>query len=74
MGGPLLSPNSQLQEEYEEIIKQDEAMIDKQIIATPTEHVRGVTRLFGMPGEGFPRAKSEDQFSLLGEGSTLLRP
>ena len=53
----IKSQLSQLQEEYEEVIKQDEAMIDKQIIATPTEHVRGVTRIFGMPGEGFPRAE-----------------
>ena len=39
-----------------EIIKREEELIDKQISSIPTEHARGVTLLFGMPGEGFPRA------------------
>ena len=52
----IKSHNTRLQEENEEIINHNEAMIDKQIIAISIQHVRGVARLFGMPGEGFPRA------------------
>ena len=65
---------SQLKEENAEIINCEEEPIDKHISSNLTEHVRGVALFLGMPGEGFPRAKSEYQFSLLGEGGTLLRP
>ena len=46
----IKSKHSQLQSENEETIKCEEAMIDKQIIAQPNEHVRGVTHIFGKPG------------------------
>ena len=74
---------SQLQEENEEIINCEEELIDKQISSILTEHVRGVTLLFGMPGEGFPRAKLVRSVLTSGtrkckalhrDGSTPLRP
>ena len=77
----IKSHNSRLQEENEEIINRNEAMIDKQIIALLIERVRGATRLFGMPGEGFPRAKLRSVLiswtwkckALIQEGNNLLR-
>ena len=43
----IKSHNSRLQEENEDIINRNEAMIDQQIIAIPIEHVRVVARILG---------------------------
>ena len=48
--------NSHLNNVDEELINCEEELINKQISSIPTEHVRGVDLLFGMSGEGFPRA------------------
>jgi len=65
-----------------ELISCEEELINKQIGSILTEHVRGVTLLFGMPGEGFPRANSVRSVLTIGtrkckalsrEGSTQLR-
>ena len=79
----IKSHNSHLKEENEEIISCEEELIDKQISSILTEHVRGVTLLFGMPGEGFPRANlvrsvltsgTRKCKSLNRDGSIPLRP
>ena len=66
-----------------EIINCEEELIDKQISSILTEHARGVTLLFGMPGEGSPRANlwrlvltsgTRKCKALSREGITPLRP
>ena len=54
--------NSHLNKVDEELIKCEEELIDKQMSSSLTEHARGVTLLFGMPGEGSPRANRVDCF------------
>ena len=79
----IKSQLSQLKEENAEIINCEEELIDKQISSNLTEHARGVALLFGMPGEGFPRAKLVRSVLTIGtrkckalhrDGSIPLRP
>ena len=65
-----------------EIINCEQELVDKQISSIPTEHARGVTLLFGMPGDGFPRANlwrlvltswTRKCKALIREGNNLLR-
>ena len=78
----IKSQLSQLKEENAEIINCEEELVDKQISSNLTEHVRGVALLFGMPGEGFPRASlwrlvliswTRKRKALIREGNNLLR-
>ena len=46
--------NSQHQRVIADIIHLESELIDKPISSDPNEHVRGVTHLFGMPGEKLP--------------------
>ena len=75
--------NSHLNKVDEELIKCEKELIDKHISSILTEHARGVTLLFGMPGEGFPRAKLVRSVLTIGtrkckalhrDGSIPLRP